>query len=98
MPILNPWYVYTGFEIVARVPVKAIGVYEIADEQKTTIYIGRGEIRSRLDDHGNKSRKEDYIPGATWFRFVETPYPVTLEEALLLEFKKANGRLPRYNN
>ncbi len=98
MPIRKPWFICTNFEIEERVSATANGVYEIADAYKNTIYIGRGEIRNRLQNHGSSSRSEDHIPGATWFRFEETPYPISREEELLLEFKNTHGRLPKYND
>ncbi len=99
MPITREWEFYIT-NSPDSVPSTAIGVYEIANEEQETIYIGQGEIRNRLRDHANSNHGSDYIPvrEAWFFRYEVTPYPVSREGELLEEHKRANGRLPKYNN
>ena len=76
------------------------GVYALYD-QNEVIYIGRarGEgvtIRSRLKDH--KSGKEGTCTkGASHYKRQATVFPLTRETALLVEYKKVHGKLPRCN-
>ena len=96
MPIAKRWSNYKK-EHVQKVD-NVYAVYELADKLKEVIYIGEGELRERLLAHiigGN-----DPIPTTSHFRFEKTTSKtrcVQRQNALLAEFKRRYGRLPKYN-
>ena len=73
------------------------GVYELADEDETTLYIGSGKVRTRLLEHLSK----DECPLATRYRIdcCATEAQAKVKENHLLEAYKSvrNGKLPLYN-
>jgi predicted GIY-YIG superfamily endonuclease len=73
-----------------------MGVYELGDENKNTVYYGSGRVKTRLLDHIIKKE----CPLARYYR-VEMLNSETesraREEALLAEYKRAHGKLPIYN-
>ena len=73
-----------------------LGVYELADESKNTVYYGSGKIKSRLLDHLNKRE----CPMARYYRFelFSTEEKCRAREKELLdEYKRKYGKLPMYN-
>jgi len=81
--------------VVAYDPDK-LGVYELGDEAKSTVYYGSGMIRTRLLDH--LSKKE--CPMARFYRFelLNTEAECeTREKELLENYKQRRRKLPMYN-
>jgi len=74
-----------------------IGVYELADESKETVYYGSGQVKARLLDHLNKKE----CPSAKFYRveYCSTETECKTKEQQLLEAykKEHNGQLPIYN-
>lgn len=74
-----------------------IGVYELADESKETVYYGSGQVKARLLDHLNKKE----CPLAKFYRvdYCKTETECKTKEQQLLEAytKEHNGQLPIYN-
>jgi hypothetical protein len=74
-----------------------IGVYELADVNKDTVYYGSGKVKARLLDHLNKGE----FPMAEFYRVeycsTENDYRAK-EQKLLEEYEKTHdGGLPIYN-
>ena len=73
------------------------GVYELADEDEKTLYIGSGKVRTRLLEHLSNND----CPLATRYRIdcCKAEVESSIKEKQLLEAYKAmrNGRLPLYN-
>jgi excinuclease UvrABC nuclease subunit len=73
------------------------GVYALWDGSEL-IYYGRAEtsIRQRLQRHyaGDAGR---CTQGATQYQRERTMFSVSQEKALLIEYKREHGRLPRCN-
>ena len=93
MLVWGQWWSYTS-DVVAY-DSDAFGVYELADENKNTVYYGSGKVKTRLQDHLNKKE----CPRARLYRIdnmTETECRAR-EEQLLEEYKKAHGKLPMYN-
>jgi len=81
--------------MVSRDPDE-LGVYELGDFSKITVYYGSGKIRSRLLDHLNKKE----CPLAKYYRFELFATEEACkgrEKELLDEFKRIYGKLPRCN-
>ncbi len=73
-----------------------LGVYELADDAKNTVYYGSGKIKTRLQDHLNKKE----CPLARYYRleYLSTEAQCRArEEELLRDYEKAYGKLPMYN-
>jgi hypothetical protein len=88
------WWSYTN-DVVAYDPDK-LGVYELGDEAKNTVYYGSGMIKTRLLDHLNKKE----CPMARYYRFelFNTEAECKAREKELLEdYKQKHGKLPMYN-
>ncbi|WP_206203928.1 hypothetical protein [Thermococcus sp. GR4] len=94
--IFKPWTRFTK-QNVQKVS-EVYGVYEIANAAKETIYIGSGKLRSRLLAHF--PRAPDPIVGASYFRYEKTgslERARQRERALLKEYKRKHGKLPKFN-
>ena len=92
--VLSQWWTYDR-SIVAYSPDE-LGVYELGDESKITIYYGSGKIRTRLSDHLNKKE----CPMARYYRFelFRTEEECrTKEQQLLDNYEKKHGIPPMYN-
>jgi CBS domain-containing protein len=93
--VWSDWWVYNS-SMVSR-DDDNFGVYELADDNETTLYIGSGRVKTRLLEHLDKND----CPLATRYRI---DCCVTQEEAQdkenhLLEAYKSvrNGKVPLYN-
>jgi hypothetical protein len=76
--------------------VDELGVYELGDEVKNTVYYGSGKIKIRLLDHLNKKE----CPMARYYRleFFRTETECrTREKELLKDYKRTHDKLPMYN-
>ena len=96
MVIAKRWSNF-GKENVRKVP-NVYGVYELANGAKDVIYIGEGKLRDRLLAHF--AGGSDPIPGASYFRYETTGSKnrcVQRQNALLAEYERKYGRLPRFN-
>ncbi len=74
------------------------GVYELANGSKDVIYIGEGKLKDRLLAHVTDG--SDPIPGASYFRYETTngkDRAVQRQNALLAEYVREHGHLPRFN-
>jgi hypothetical protein len=74
------------------------GVYELADGNHYTIYIGRGRLLDRLNYW--KRKNDPCIMQARFFRYEELFSEKRCrqrERALLDEYKRIYGKLPRCN-
>jgi len=97
MPIGKRWSKYTK-DHVRDVP-NIYGTYELADGDQNVVYIGEGKLYDRLTAHFAKGGS-DPIPAVSYFRYEETRSKQRAEQkqnALLLEFKRKYGKLPKYN-
>lgn len=73
-----------------------LGVHELADEEKITLYYGYGEIRTKLLEHLKKKE----LPLVRYFRFekLETDEECVLrEQKLLHDYQGRFDILPLYN-
>ena len=96
MPINKKWSVYNK-EKVKTVP-DVCGVYELADSNGNVLYIGEGRLRERLFSHF--SNAPEPTPGVSLFRCEKTGSKrrcVERQNALLAEYRRKYGRLPKYN-
>ena len=88
------WWIYRK-GLVKYDPDK-LGVYELADESKNTVYYGSGKIKTRLLDHINK--KECPLARNYRYELFNTEKECReREEELLEEYKRIHGKLPTYN-
>lgn len=88
------WWTYTK-TVVDYDPDK-LGVYELADKDKNTVYYGSGKLKIRLLGHLNKKE----CPLARYYRFelFDTVAKCRArEEQLLEDYKRIHGKLPMYN-
>ena len=73
------------------------GVYELADDNKNTLYYGSGKVKTRLLDHLNKKE----CPMTRYYRVEYYSYETECREKerqLLDAYKNShNGKLPMYN-
>ncbi len=94
--MLGSWKRFTK-ENVKR-EKNTIGVYELANKNDTTHYIGEGKVTDRLNSHFIKN--SDPIPGTAKFRTGRTnskKLAQSKESSLLDAYKKKYGKLPKYN-
>jgi hypothetical protein len=73
-----------------------LGVYELGDGDKNTVYYGSGKVKMRLMDH---LRKKDF-PMAKFYRaeyFGDEHQCRAREEQLLKDYENAHGKVPVYN-
>jgi hypothetical protein len=73
-----------------------MGIYELADENKNTVYYGSGKLKTRLLAHLNKKD----CPLARYYRyqFSSTEKDCRArEEELLNEYKETHKKLPTCN-
>ena len=73
------------------------GVYEIADEEKRTIYVGQSarDVPNRLRQH--LARNECIARDGRYWRYSYSRVPRADEARLLAQYQQANGELPRCN-
>ena len=96
MPIAKRWSRFR-WDKLDEVP-NVFGVYELADDNDYIIYIGSGRLRNRLQYW--KSSNDPCITQARKFRYEELYSDERCrqrERALLNEYKREHGRLPRCN-
>lgn len=96
MSITKKWSRYTKDNI--RTIPSVYGVYELSDGSKHTVYIGEGNLHDRLLAHF--AAGSDPTPGTSYVRYETTgskQRAVQRQNALLSEFLKKHGGLPRYN-
>jgi hypothetical protein len=92
--VLSQWWTYDR-SIVAYSPDE-LGVYELGDESRITVYYGSGKIRARLLDYLNKKE----CPMARYYRFelfITEEECRAKEQQLLDDYKRRHGILPMYN-
>lgn len=89
------WWHY--IENVAQYEPESLGVYELGDDSKNTVYYGSGVVKTRLLDH---LRKKEY-PMARYYRIELFPSERECrarEQQLLEDYKRGhNSDLPMYN-
>jgi len=88
------WWEYK--KAMASMDPDKLGVYELGDKDKKTVYYGSGKIKTRLLDHLNKKA----CPLARYYRFdlFKTEEECKArEEELLKAYKQQHGKLPMYN-
>jgi|Deesub1362A_J573_1020465.scaffolds.fasta_scaffold01674_4 excinuclease UvrABC nuclease subunit len=96
LPIYKRWSRYTKDKV--RELEDYYGVYELANSSREVVYIGEGRIRSRLLSHFADG--QDPTPGVSYFRYELTGSKLRAtqrQNALLAEFEREYGRLPKYN-
>jgi hypothetical protein len=96
MPIKKKWSSFRKKRVKKTSDVYA--VYELADRSKDVIYIGEGILRDRLLAHVTNG--SDPIPETSYFRYEITESKnqcEQLQNALLAEYFRVYGRLPKYN-
>ena len=92
--VWSQWWAYK-VELVSSDP-DILGVYELGDEEKNTVYYGEGMIKTRLMDHLNKKE----CPLARFYRreYLRTKEEcVARQKQLIEEYKRIHGKLPIYN-
>jgi hypothetical protein len=98
----SPWWSYNIATVFKRslgvlYARERIGVYELADDSKNTVYYGSGKVKARLLDHLNKKE----CPLARFYRveYCSTETECKAKEQQLLEAykKEHNAQLPIYN-
>lgn len=88
------WWSYTV--VMASTEKDEMGVYELGDENKNTVYYGSGKVETRLLDHINKKE----CPLARYYRVehMSETDARKREQQLIEDYKKShNGKLPMYN-
>ena len=96
MPIGKRWSKYTKDNVGGVSNI--YGTYELADGDKNVVYIGEGKLYDRLMAHF--ATGSDPIPAVSHFRYEATRSKQRAKQrqnALLFEFKRKYGKLPRYN-
>jgi len=91
---LSEWWTFNR-SIIAYSPDK-LGVYELGDEERITLYYGYGKIRTKLLEHLNKKE----CLRARYFRFelLETEEECMIRiQQLLHEYQNRFDILPLYN-
>jgi hypothetical protein len=91
---LSGWRTY-DLSIIADCPDE-LGIYELGDEEKITLYYGYGKIRTRLLEHIDQNE----FSMARYFRFelFETEEECRVRKRLLLhEYEEEHDILPHYN-
>jgi excinuclease UvrABC nuclease subunit len=71
-----------------------LGVYQLANANKELVYIGRGQMHTRLTVHAR------HKAGIAYFRYLQMPSDIRCrqkERALTNAFVKKYNRLPLYN-
>ena len=92
--VWGEWWEYS-LSIIA-LETESLGVYELGDESKDTVYYGKGKIKTRLLDHSNKRE----CPQARYYRFelfTTEAECEAKEQELLEDYKRIHGTLPMYN-
>lgn len=92
--VFGQWWTYVA-SVVAHDPDE-LGVYELGDDAKNTVYYGSGKIKTGLLDHLNKKE----CPMARYYRlelFKTEEECKAREQQLLDDYKRRNGKLPIYN-
>lgn len=96
MPINKRWSTYTKEHVRANT-TDNYGVYEIGNSNEV-LYIGEGHVRTRLLAHFPDASEP--VVGASGYRTEYTgskQRAVQRQNALLAEFQRQYGRLPRFN-
>jgi len=73
-----------------------LGVYELGDESKNTMYYGKGKIKTRLMDHLNKKE----CPLARYYRYEKLSTEAECErreKELIENYMRIHGKYPMYN-
>ena len=95
MSLIATWNQLISWEI-QHVPVTE-GVYELADNSHSIIYIGRSNnLKRRLNEHLNTN--DPCISAASYFKYEQTWRSEEREQELLDEYRRIYGRLPRCND
>ena len=96
MPIQKKWSDFTKYRVSQEDDY--YGVYELANSNGDILYIGEGRVRSRLLSHFPQG--SDPTPGVSYYRVEYTRSKdrcVSRQNALLAEYKRRHGKLPKYN-
>ena len=96
LPIGKKWSSFTKAN--SRGETDNYGVYELGSSTDSVHYIGEGHVKSRLLAHFADGSTP--IPGTKSYRVEYTGSKVRCvqrQNALLNEFKKRYGKLPKYN-
>jgi hypothetical protein len=95
-PLVNKWIKYTKTNV--NKVSNSLGAYQISND-KEIIYIGEGQVKTRLIAHITKG-STDYTPGAKLFRYEITnskDVAVYRQNSLLKQFIIKFSRLPKCN-
>jgi hypothetical protein len=90
----SDWWPYLAKIVESDKP--QFGVYELADENRKTIYFGSGNVKDTLIHHLTVNE----YPEAKFYRveYTKNRTDCTLkEEQLLSAYKTEHGKLPMYN-
>ena len=96
MPIRKRWSLYRR-EVVRNKETDNYGVYEIGNSNEV-LYIGEGHTKTRLLAHFPQASEP--VVGADRYRTEYTGSKIRCvqrQNALLAEFERTHGRLPRFN-
>jgi len=88
------WWNYN--KDMASLDPNKLGVYELGDKDKNTVYYGSGKIKTRLLNHLDKKE----CPMARYYRFelfATEKECRAREEELLKTYKERHKKLPTYN-
>ncbi|MFT4733850.1 MAG: hypothetical protein ACI9QN_001987 [Arcticibacterium sp.] len=92
MPIYKPWIAFSIDNVALE--KNALGVYEIADQNKFVIYIGEGVMKNRLSIHLRR------MADGKFYRTLQMPSKLRCqqkERALQRAFRKVHKDLPFHN-
>ena len=100
MSIAKKWSHYTKTNVLTE--PDNYGVYEIGHiDSGEVLYIGEGHVMTRLKAHlPDGRRNHETVVGGDGYRYELTgskDRAMQRERALLAEFKRRYGRLPKYN-
>ena len=82
--------------IMASTESDDLGVYELADEHKNTVYYGSGKLKTELIDHLNRGEHSSVKFYRVEILGCDEKCSERLE-ALLVEYRKLHGHLSTYN-
>ena len=96
--INKKWSLYNGKNIYLE--KNFIGIYELANKNKTILYIGKGLIHTRLYTHKLKNNSH-YINDVKYYRSQYVNSWVRagqMERVALKQFIKNYGKYPKFND
>jgi len=76
------------------------GFYLVFDEMGHFVYVGKGELYSRVNSHFDPNNEADYFPDAAWVIWIVTgseDSALAFEKAVYTTWKSETKIAPKYN-